>query len=326
MNTQRFFTLLSFLTFSVLGFAQVHSSGAYESFITTQQQKHHIQELTSPKTAGRAAGTIGAAIAGEYIEKEFAKYGLREWRTKYKHEFQIHPDKKAKPGTPPLTGNNIIGYIPAQQSAADYIIIGAHYDHMGMLNGRLFPGADDNASGIAVLLELAKAFSQMAKHEAIHKNIVFVAFDANNMNNAGSKDFVNNLHIFPERINCMINIDQIGSNLAPPGADSNYLLILGNDKLDYWAAEQLSLCNKISEDTLNLDFTYYNSKSFYDIFYRLSDQRLFTEKEIPALLFTSGITKLTNKETDDFSHISFDVLDKRIKLIYKFVYQMLNRK
>lgn len=326
MNTQRIFTLLYFLSLSVIGFAQVHSSGTYESFISIPQQKHHIQELTSPKTAGRAAGTIGAAIAGEYIESEFAKYGLREWRTKYKHEFQILPDKKAKPGTPPLKGNNIIGYIPAQKPAADYIIIGAHYDHMGMLNGRLFSGADDNASGVTVLLELAKAFSQMAKDETITKNIVFVAFDANNLNNAGCRDFVNNLHIFPERINCMINIDQIGSNLAPPGTNPNYLLVLGADKLDDWTREQITLCNKISEDTLDLDFTYYNSKSFYDIFYRLSDQRLFTEKEIPALLFTSGITKLTNKESDDTSHISFEVLNKRIKFIYKFVYQMLNKK
>ncbi|MEG2848897.1 MAG: M28 family peptidase, partial [Bacteroidales bacterium] len=262
MNTHRITTLIFFLLISFAVFSQVHSSGTYEYLITIQQQQKHIKELTSSQATGRAVGTIGSTHVKDYIIEAFEKYGLREWRNSYSHKFAVPRGKNSKIGAPPITGCNVVGYIPSQIPASNYIIIGAHYDHMGMMNGRLFPGADDNASGVTVLLELAKAFGEMSKHQKITKNIVFAAFDANNLNLAGSRAFAANLHISPDRINCMINIDQIGSNLAPPAADSSYLLILGADKLKEWDREQITICNNLSTEPLDIDFTYYNSKSF----------------------------------------------------------------
>ncbi len=323
MDTHRILTLIFFLLISQTGFSQVHSSGAYEYLITIKQQKKHIEELTSAETEGRATGTAGAALAKGYIASAFEQYGLRRWRGSYFQEFPVYPGKELREGEPRIKGCNVAGYIPSSEGGRDYIIIGAHYDHIGTLEGKVFPGADDNASGVAVLLELAKVFGKIREKEKFNKNIVFAAFDANNMNNAGSRQFASDLRIAPERIICMINIDQIGSNLSPPGKDSSYLLVLGADKLKEWDREQITLCNNLSETPLDIDFTYYNSPSFYNIFYRLSDQSSFTENEIPSLLFTSGITIHTNKESDNVSNISFRVLDKRIKLIYKFIYQLL---
>lgn len=325
MDTHRIFTLLFFLSLAFTGFSQVHSSGTYEYLINQEQQRKHIEELTSSQASGRATGTPGSAYVGSYIANEFRTYGLKEWRGKFNHPFPVFHGKNIQPGVPPLQGLNVVGYIPSHIKNSNYIIIGAHYDHMGILQGRCFPGADDNASGVTVLLELAKAFGEMAQHELITSNIVFVAFDANNLNNAGSKEFVSGLNISPDKITCMINIDQIGSNLAPPGKDSSYLLILGADKLREWDKEQLTFCNRFTDRPLHIDFTYYNSTAFYNIFYKLSDQNAFTEKEIPSLLFTSGITNYTNKEGDDLSKISFPVLDQRIRLIYKFLYQLARK-
>lgn len=325
MDTLRIFILLLFIAVSSDGFSQVHSSGTYEYLISIPQQKEHIKELTSPKTGGRGCGTVGAALAKEYIVNAFEKYGLRQWRGSYTQDFNVYPSKNIRPGVPPLKGSNVAGFVPSSAGGSDYIIIGAHYDNIGTIDGKIFPGADDNASGVTVLLELAKVFAELGRKEKLTKNIVFVAFDANNMNNAGSKEFVSDLRMSPGRIICMLNLDQIGSNLSPPGTDSSYLLILGADKLKEWDREQLPLSNMLSENPLELDFTYYNSPSFYNIFYRLSDQHSFTEKGIPALLFTSGITTHTNKESDTIANICFPVLDKRIKLIYKFIYQLVKK-
>lgn len=325
MDTPGRFIFILFLFVSSIGFSQVHSSGSYEYLITTSQQDKHIQELTSNRATGRATGTPGAQFAREYITEAFRNYGLRSWRGHYQQEFQVYHGKTMKPGIPPLTGYNVVGYVPSSRGGSDYVIVGAHYDHMGMLDGKFFPGADDNASGVTVLLELAKAFGEMGKKELLEKNLVFVAFDANNLNNAGSKYFVSDLRIAPERITCMINLDQIGSNLAPPGINPAYLLILGAEKLGEWEREQLTICNSLSTNPLHLDFTYYGSEPFYKIFYRLSDQQSFTEQGIPALLFTSGITVHTNKESDLLSNLSLPVLDQRTKLLYKFIYQLVRR-
>lgn len=325
MDTLRRFTFIFFLFISSVGFSQVHTSGTYEYLITIPQQRKHIQELTSERAAGRATGTPGSRFVCEYIGEAFENYGLRSWRGSYLQPFQVYHGKNIRPGIPPLSGCNVVGYVPAGRGGSDYIIIGAHYDHMGMLEGKLFPGADDNASGVTVLLELAKVFGEMGKKELLTHNLVFVAFDANNYNNAGSKHFVSDLRIAPERITCMLNLDQIGSSLAPVGVNPAYLLILGADKLSEWEKDQITLCNSLSTAPLDLDFTYYGSQPFYNIFYRLSDQQSFTEKGIPALLFTSGITVHTNKETDNLSNISLPVLDQRTKLIYKFIYQLARK-
>ena len=118
----------------------------------------------------------------------------------------------------------------------------------------------------------------------------------------------------------MVNIDQIGSTLAPVGEFDEYILVLGGDKLGTWQKEQLDFANEFFGMGLCIDYSYYGSQQFYDIFYRLSDQQSFTEAGIPALLFTSGITKHTNKETDAVGTLSPEVLQRRIELIYRFLW------
>jgi hypothetical protein len=118
----------------------------------------------------------------------------------------------------------------------------------------------------------------------------------------------------------MVNIDQIGSTLTPVGEFDEYIQVLGGNKLDTWQKEQLDFANEFFGLGLCIDYSYYGSQQFYDIFYRLSDQQSFTEVGIPALLFTSGITKHTNKETDTVGTLSLGVLQRRIELIYRFLW------
>ena len=321
MNTLTKFTFVLFTLISFAASAQVHSSSGYEYLISTKQQEQHLKELTSSNATGRATGTSGANLIRDYIANEFRSYGLRIWRGKHIHKFLVNSGKSSIAGQPPLDGYNVAGFIPSHIPNSNYIIIGAHYDHMGTINGKLLPGADDNASGVTALLELAKAFAEMAKRgDLITSNIVFVAFDANNRNCQGSKTFARDMIISPNRVTCMVNIDQIGSSLSPISNNPKYMLILGAENLKVWEKEQINFANRLEPEQLELDYTYYNSPGFYNIFYKLSDQQSFTEMGIPALLFTSGITTVTNKESDNISNLNIPILDRRIRVIYRFIY------
>ncbi len=315
MGIIRYFSIIYFLLVVFSGYCQSHNSSAYEHYANPAIQKEHILFLTTGETNGRASGSRGAFVAKEYIEKKFEEYGVESRGILYYQPFR---EKK-------ITGYNVIGEICAVPHSDDYVIIGAHYDHLGEIKGNVYPGADDNASGVAALLELGRMFGQMKRDgKHISKNILFVAFDAKEHSMAGSRNFMKSTRIHPENIVCMINIDQIGSTMAPPHDNPNYLLVLGRDSLQNWAARSLDLCNRTAHLDLDIDYTFYNSKNFYNLFYRLSDHNVFAQNGIPALFFTSGITNHTYKETDTEDKINYPVLTNRVKLIFNFVYGLVN--
>lgn len=331
MSVRKFFATVAFLMIfcaaagSLQG--QVHSSSSYKYLLDEKSTLQHLNFLTSPQLAGRAAGTSQAKEVADYIAKEFEEYGLEPFRgINFYQPFkiQVAPKKggRAIPSSPKeLDGYNVVGYAPAKSKNARYIIVGAHFDHIGSLGEKFFPGADDNASGVAAMLELAKAFGKRYREKNdLKHHIVFVAFDGNNHNLQGSRAFVQKKGVEPYKVTCMVNIDQIGSTLAPVGEFDEYILVLGGDKLGTWQKEQLDFANEFFGLGLCIDYSYYGSQQFYDIFYRLSDQQSFTEAGIPALLFTSGITKHTNKETDAVETLSPEVLQRRIELIYRFLW------
>ena len=311
---------------------QVHSSSSYKYLLSEENTLVHLEFLTSEEIAGRAAGTAQAREVAEYIAAEFERYGLQQFNSiSWFQTFELppaRPDYKRQGGryipqaaSPRKEGYNVIGYVPAKRKDARFIVVGAHYDHIGAHGEKYYPGADDNASGVAAMLEIAKAFAKryMERNDLKH-HIVFVAFDGNNMNLSGSRAFLQKKGIPPHKVDCMINLDQMGSTLTPVGEHTEYLQVLGADKLPLWQKEQLDFANEFFQLGLYIDYTYYGSQQFYDIFYRLSDQQSFTAAGIPALLFTSGITKHTNKESDTVATLSLDVLQRRIELIYRFLW------
>lgn len=348
MNMRRFLIILvtvvaaSFAAADSLH-AQVHSSSAYKYLISQQEILRHLEFLTSEEMAGRAAGGAQAKEVADYIAGEFEEYGLQPLRSvSFFQPFTLPVPKGGRAtglsgsgisyteqnkrvtgesSAQAKKGYNVVGYLPAKKKNAGYIIIGAHFDHIGSLGEKFYPGADDNASGVAALLELAKAFGKRyGEKDNLNHNLVFVAFDGNNFSLAGSRHFASRLGIPASQITCMLNLDQMGSTLAPVGKKKEYLLVLGGNKLKGWQQEQLEFANEYFGLGLQLDFSYYESPDFYEIFYKLSDQQSFTERGIPALLFTSGITKLTNKEGDTVETLDIEVLRKRIELIYRFLW------
>ena len=99
--------------------------------------------------------------------------------------------------------------------------------------------------------------------------------------------------------------------------------MLGNESLKPIRRDLLRICNRMFAIDLEIDLTYYGSKNFTRMFYRLSDQRIFIDNGIPAVLFTSGITMNTNKPRDNAETIDTEILRKRIFLIYHWLEKML---
>ena len=305
-------------------------SSAARNLIWEHKLYRHIEFLSDTLCQGRATGTRGNIEAAFWIEREFRDAGLMKIGETY--------TKKLYAGHG-LLGRNVIGFIPGSvKSPKDrYVIVGAHFDHIGQLKRTTYPGADSNASGTVALTSLAEMFSIMKTlGKGYDSNIIFVAFDAREMNRAGSEalwkmiqdeeliDPVSGKPITPKKIKLMVNIDQIGGTLSPltEGRD-DYMIMLGNESLKPFEREILAYCNRSSGLHMDLDYTYYGSKNFTEVFYRLSDQRVFIDNNIPAVLFTSGITMNTNRTRDTAETLNYEVFKKRIYLIFDWLEKML---
>ena len=301
-----------------------------KSLITQDKLRSEVAFLTDTTCQGRASGTKGSEEAARWVSTRFEEAGLFKMADSWTHRFNISPG---------LYGHNVIGMLAGSRSIPcdRYIIVGAHYDHLGISGGKTYPGADSNASGVAALTSLAKMTGAMRKMGRIFgSNIIFVAFDALELGLKGSEslwnmiqygrltDPVTGAQITPDKVDLMVNIDQIGSSLAPisKGKD-NYMIMLGTPSLEKSRRNTLNTCNKECGTDLEIGLDYYGSANFTKVFYRLSDQRHFVDNKIPSVLFTSGITMNNNKTRDKAASLNYPILKKRIYLMYHWIEKML---
>ena len=297
-------------------YSQNHSSEAYTYYMLPCVLQKSIVYLTSDESAGRATGTEENNIVAKYIASSFADTGLEPYGFSYYQSFTATNGKK---------GMNVIGKISSTTDSDEYIVIGAHYDHRGTINGQIYRGADDNASGVAALLSLASAVSKMKQDGMkIDKNILFIAFDGKELSMSGSRFFVGKTMINYNKIRLMVNIDQIGTSLAAPNNNKEYIIAVGNEYLGEWEGKQLDFCNKSYKLGIDIDYSFYGSETFRKLFYKMSDQAPFAEKNIPAILFTAGINEHTYKTSDTEAVIEYPILSKRVMLIFYFLNQIIS--
>jgi len=188
------------------------------------QIKEDVTFLADDKLEGRATGTEGEKLAANYLEKRFKGLGLEAKGTKgYFQNFTFKPKKANDPhgkanfdvksADSTITGTNVLAYI--NNNAEETIVIGAHYDHLGYgiegtlhrgKKNQIHNGADDNASGVAVMLNLASKL----KNTNTANNYLFLAFSGEEMGLLGSNYFIKNPTIDSKKINYMLNMDMVG--------------------------------------------------------------------------------------------------------------------
>lgn len=222
-----------------------------------------------------------------------------------------------------INTQNVLGYIEGSDYSDEYIIITAHYDHEGIQFGKLMPGADDNASGVAALLEIAEAF-QYAESLGFRpkKSILFIAFTGEEQGIYGSDYFVNHSDIMNKHVVSNLNIDMLG-RVDPEYMDyENYIYLIGADKL---SNELHKISEQANQEYVGLDLDYsFNDINHPDQIYYRSDQWSFAKNNIPVIFYYAGEHDDYHRPTDTPDKINYPILAKRTKLIFHTAWELAN--
>jgi hypothetical protein len=267
--------------------------------------KADVEYLASDSLQGRETGTSYELLAADYIAKRMKESGLEPQGNEgtFFQTFSFKPSNDPhqeaaftdENGDGFLTGTNVIGYL--HNGAAQTVVIGAHYDHLGMggegslhRDGEaIHNGADDNASGVAVMLALAYELKTSDKKG---NNYLFMAFSGEEMGLLGSNYFTKNSTIALDSITYMINMDMVGRL-----NDENTLAIYGTGTSPRW--------NQII-NAVNKDFELALSESGVGP----SDHTSFYLNDIPVLHFFTGQHEDYHKPGDDAEKLNYDGMQK----------------
>lgn len=172
-----------------------------------------LQVLASPRFQGRAPDTPGGMMASQLVVSRFTELALTPFGNGFEQPFTFeHTSIRAiwrrnRPFRKTFTlARNVAGYVRGTTHPDDFIVVSAHFDHLGAIGGVIYPGADDNASGTAALLELAR----WVKAHPLGHSVAFAAFDAEELGLAGSRAFAAALPMPREHLRLNVNIDMIG--------------------------------------------------------------------------------------------------------------------
>lgn len=252
---------------------------------TSEQLLKDVEVLSSDAYEGRKTGTKGGEMARTYLIGRLKQIGLKPYPgfSSYEQAFEI----KGRNGGAAIQGKNLISYIPGKTN--NVIVISAHYDHIGVIKNEVYNGADDNASGVAGLLQFAKYFSKNKPNNTL----IFAIFDGEEMGLQGAKAFVANPPVALEKIKLNINMDMISHN------DKQELYASGTFKYPELKPYLVS-----SNPNIKLLLGHDDPKQGHDDWTNQSDQGAFNAKNIPFIYFGVEDHKDYHKATDEFQNIN----------------------
>ncbi len=263
-----------------------------------QQTQIDVVYLSSDLLEGRGTGSKGEKIARTYLAKRFGDIGLTPkgsngtWFHDYSFKEKTNPHEAIGTGREVHT-KNVVGYI--DNKAENTIIIGAHYDHLGFgghgslsVDSAIHNGADDNASGVAALLNLAKRLKNSKTTN--HNNYLFIAFSGEELGLFGSKSYVNNPTIDLSKVDYMINMDMVGRL-----NEESKLAVYGTGTSPVWH----EILDKIKVDGIGGIVT-------HDSGIGPSDHTSFYLADMPVLHFFTGQHSDYHKPGDDAELINYE--------------------
>lgn len=263
-----------------------------------ERLKADVFHLASPELEGRRGE--GGQIAGDFLIDRLKSLGLEPaFGDRYDQEFTSGG----------LTGRNIAARLPGTDPdrSGSWLILSAHYDHLGIRGGRIYPGADDNATSVAMVLEVARCLVEGATPPS--RGILFVFFDLEEEGLLGSQHFVREPPISLENVGLFLTADMLGRSLA--GICGDMLFVMGTEhapEVRPWiteSAEGLPLSvGVVGSDLLVID---------------RSDYGPFRWKKIPFLFFSTGESPVYHTPDDIPETIDYPKLTAGTRLIQRFV-------
>lgn len=237
-----------------------------------------------------------------------------------KTNFSIHIKNKLQN----IGSENVLGYIEGTDLKEQLIVVTAHYDHLGMDGKTIFNGADDDGSGTVAVIELARTFAKAKKEgHGPRRSILFMTVAGEEKGLLGSAYYVKN-PVYPlKNTVCDLNIDMIGRLDIKHEKNSDYIYLIGSDKLSSTLHAISEHANK-TYTNLELDYTF-NDENDKNRFYYRSDHYNFAKKGIPVIFYFNGVHADYHKETDEVEKINFDKMEKITRLVFFTAWELANR-
>ncbi len=222
------------------------------------------------------------------------------------------------------TSSNVLGIIEGSDKKDEFVVYSAHYDHLGMHDGVIFPGADDDGSGTVGLLEIAQAYTLAKKiGKGPRRSILFIFFSGEEKGLLGS-EYYSQHPVHPlENTVVDLNIDMIGRCDEAHENTPNYVYIIGDDKL---SSELRGISEKANNTYQKMDLDYkYNVDNEPNHYYTRSDHYNFAKKGIPIIFYFNGTHKDYHKPSDTLNKINFGKLMFTAKLAFFTGWDIANR-
>lgn len=225
----------------------------------------------------------------------------------------------------PVSTENVLGFLKGTEKPDEVLVITSHYDHVGIINGEIHNGADDDGSGTVTVLEIAEAFATAAKKKKGPKrSILFMTVTGEEKGLLGSQYYTDYDPIFPlDNTVANLNVDMVGRWDPDHEGKEDYIYLIGSDKLSQELHELSENVNS-TYTNLSLDYTY-NDENDPNRFYYRSDHYNFAKNNVPIIFYFNGTHEDYHKPTDTVDKIDFETMQKRAQLIFYTGWEIANR-
>lgn len=297
----------------------------YIKSISEKDLKTMLYIVASDEMEGRETGSKGQKKAGLYMIEQYKKNGIQSPKGAidyYQHIPASFLNARHNENLP--DSENIWAYIEGSEKPNEILVISAHYDHVGIQNGEVYNGADDDGSGTVALLEMAKAFAKAKKEgHGPKRSILFLHVTGEEHGLHGSRYYSEN-PLFPlANTVADINIDMIGRRDVEHTKTNNYVYVIGANRLS------TDLHNAVVSQNdkyikMDLDFKFNDPKD-PNHFYERSDHYNFAKHGIPSVFFFNGVHEDYHGKDDIAEKIEYDSLTKRTQLAFVVAWELANR-
>lgn len=301
-------------------------SSDYFKTMSTESLRSNLTKIASDEMQGRDTGSEGQKKAGRYIIDFYKSHGIvfpKGATDYYQHIPAAYLNAKYNENL--NDSENIWAFIEGSEKPNEIVVISAHYDHVGMKNGEIYNGADDDGSGTVAIMEMAAAF-QKAKNEGHgpKRSILILHMTGEEHGLHGSR-YYSEHPLFPlANTVADVNIDMIGRRDNFHKESNNYVYLIGSD---YLSSDLYTICEEVNKKYHFLSIDYkYNDKKDPERFYYRSDHYNFAKNGIPVVFLFNGTHADYHKPTDEVDKIEFDALTKRAQYGFAIAWEIANRK
>ncbi|MBI9041416.1 M28 family metallopeptidase [Lutibacter sp.] len=293
----------------------------YANSIIVSDLKTHLYSIASDEFEGRETGEPGQKKAAEYIKTFYKKRNITSPLGDDDY-FQEIPTAHLRSNLNP--SENVLAFIKGTEKPDEILVISAHYDHLGMENGEIYNGADDDGSGTVAVMAIAEAFKKAAEEgNRPKRSILFLHVTGEEKGLLGSK-YYTNFPVFP-LVNTVanLNIDMIGRVDDAHENNPDFVYLIGSDKL---STELHDLSEAMNEKFTKLKLDYkYDDDNDPNRFYYRSDHYNFAKNNIPIIFYFNGTHQDYHKPSDTPDKINYELLQKRTQLIFYTAWEIANR-